>query len=123
MLEAVYDLIPSELLKQNRRFNYADIKKGLRFERVEDSFLWLNGAGVAICTYNATEPRIALRQNMKSIGIACFRAGSGYYCITSESGRFTDTDQTKSSLTGAVTQLMETKTDYLTDLTLVGELL
>ena len=62
-----------------------------------------------------------INASMQSIGIACFRAGSGYYCITSESGRFTDTDQTKSSLTGAVTQLMETKTDYLTDLTLVGE--
>ena len=62
-----------------------------------------------------------INASMQSIGIACFRAGSGYYCISSESGVFTDSDQTKSSLTGPVTQLMETKTDYLTDLTLVGE--
>ena len=66
MLQAVYDQIPSQLLKQNRRFNYNDIKKGLYYEKIEDSFLWLSGAGVAIPVYNATEPRIALQQNMKS---------------------------------------------------------
>ena len=66
MLIAVYDQIPSQLLKQNRRFNYSDIKKGLRFDRLEDSFLWLAAAGVAIPVYNATEPRVALNQNAKS---------------------------------------------------------
>ena len=66
MLIAVYDQIPSQLLKQNRRFNYSDIKKGLRFERLEDSFLWLAAAGVTIPVYNATEPRGALNQNAKS---------------------------------------------------------
>ena len=66
MLIAVFDQIPSQLLKQNRRFNYSDIKKGLRFERLEDSFLWLSNAGAAIPVYNATEPRIALNQNAKS---------------------------------------------------------
>ena len=66
MLIAVYDQIPSQLLKQNRRFNYSDIKKGLRFERLEDSFLWLAAAGVTIPVYNATEPRVALNQNAKS---------------------------------------------------------
>ena len=66
MIRAVFDAIPSQLLKQNRRFNYADIKKGLRFERLEDSFLWLESAGIAIGVYNATEPKIALEQNKKS---------------------------------------------------------
>lgn len=66
MLISVYERIPSELLKQNRRFNLADIKKGLRFDRVEDSFLWMEKAGVAIPVFNATEPRISLNQNEKS---------------------------------------------------------
>ena len=65
--------------------------------------------------------RNLINPDMKSIGIACFRAGSGAFCITSESGRFTDTDQNKSSLTGAVTQLMETRTGYLSNPTLIGE--
>lgn len=66
MIISIYDTMPSQLLKQNRRFNYADIQKGLRFERLESSFLWLASAGVVIATYNTTEPRIALSQNQKS---------------------------------------------------------
>ena len=66
MLISVYDQVPAQLLKQNRRFQFNDIKKGLRFERLEDSFLWLSFAGVVIPVYNATEPRIALSQNAKS---------------------------------------------------------
>ncbi len=66
MLISIYDQLSSQLMKQNRRFNFSDIKKGLRFERLEDSFLWLSAAGVVVPVYNATEPRIALSQNAKS---------------------------------------------------------
>ncbi len=66
MIISVYETMSSQLLKQNRRFNYADIRKGLRFEKLESSFLWLISAGVVIATYNATEPRVSLSQNQKS---------------------------------------------------------
>ena len=66
MIISIYETMPSQLLKQNRRFNYSDIQKGLRFEKMESSFLWLVSAGVVIAVYNATEPRISLRQNQKS---------------------------------------------------------
>ena len=66
MIISIYDMMPSQLLKQNRRFNFSDIKKGLKFERIESSFLWLVSAGVAISTCNATEPRVSLNQNKKS---------------------------------------------------------
>ena len=62
-----------------------------------------------------------IMQDMQSIGVACFQTSDGTYCITSESGRFTDSNQEKSSLSGPVTQLMETNTQYLSDPTLVGE--
>ncbi|MCR5790521.1 MAG: AAA family ATPase [Lachnospiraceae bacterium] len=66
MLTAIFDQIPSQLLKQNRRFNYADIKHGLRFERLENSFLWLYKAGVVLPAFNCTEPKLALKLNEKS---------------------------------------------------------
>ncbi|MBQ9303022.1 ATP-binding protein [Butyrivibrio sp.] len=66
LLNDIYDLIPAQLLKQNRRFNYADIKKGLRFEKVENSFMWLYKAGVVLPSFNVTEPKIALKLNEKS---------------------------------------------------------
>ena len=77
MLVSIYDLMPSQLLKQNRRFNYSDIKKGLRFEKVESSFLWLVSAGVAIPTYNATEPRVSLNQNKKSSLVKLYSSDVG----------------------------------------------
>jgi len=61
----VYDLIPSELLKQNRRFIVTDLKKGLHFDRVENTFLWLYKAGVVIPSFNAAEPRVPLKLNEK----------------------------------------------------------
>lgn len=77
MLISIYDQIPSQLMKQNRRFNYSDIKKGLRFERLEDSFLWLTNAGVTIPVYNTTEPRVALSQNAKGSLLKLYSADVG----------------------------------------------
>ncbi len=45
MISSAYGLIPSELLKQNRRFIVTDLKNGLHFDRVESTFLWLYNAG------------------------------------------------------------------------------
>ncbi len=66
IINKIYDQIPAELLKQNRRFIISDVEKGLRFDRTEDTFLWLYNAGVAIPVFNATEPKIPLKLNEKS---------------------------------------------------------
>lgn len=84
-LISIYDLMPSELLRQNKRFNYADIKKGLKFERIESSFLWLNAAGVVISTYKATEPRVSLKQNEKSSFVKLYSSDVGL--LTCQYGR------------------------------------
>ena len=47
LLTNAYELIPAELLKQNRRYIVTDLKKGLHFERVQSTFLWLKNAGVS----------------------------------------------------------------------------
>ena len=76
-LEAIYDTIPSNLLKQNKRFNYADIQKGFHFEKAENSFIWLTSAGVTIPVYNTTEPRLALEQNKKSSLVKLYSSDVG----------------------------------------------
>ena len=55
-LAAVYDLIPSELNAQNKRFIVGDIKDGIKFDRTKDAFIWLVDAGVAFSVYCANEP-------------------------------------------------------------------
>ena len=65
-LTQIYDLIPAELNSQTKRFNFADLKKGLRYERSEENFLWLSSAGVALPSYNVSEPTVPLLLNEKS---------------------------------------------------------
>lgn len=59
-LAAVYDLIPSELNSQNKRFVIGDIKDGIKFDRTKDAFIWLVDAGVAVSVYCANEPKVPL---------------------------------------------------------------
>lgn len=65
-LSNIYDTIPAQLLKQNRRFIFSDIDKKLKYERMENSFLWLTNAGAAIPVFNAASPTAPLKQSEKS---------------------------------------------------------
>jgi predicted AAA+ superfamily ATPase len=59
-IKDVYDLIPSELNAQNKRFVLKQISEKARFSRYENTFVWLAEAGVAITTYNVDEPKYPL---------------------------------------------------------------
>ncbi len=59
-LSNIYELIPSELNNQNKRFKLASLGKGTRFGKNENSFLWLCEAGVSIAAYVAHEPKVPL---------------------------------------------------------------
>ena len=86
-LTQIYDLIPAELNAQNKRFNFADLKKGLRYERSEDNFIWLSSAGVALPAYNTSAPTVPLLLNEKSSLFKLFLSDVGM--LTSLYGRAT----------------------------------
>lgn len=65
-LTRIYDIIPAELNEKNKRFNVSDVEKGARYDRIKDDFIWLTAAGVAIATYNVTEPVLPLSLNEKA---------------------------------------------------------
>lgn len=73
----IYELIPAELNEKNKRFMIADIRKGLRYDRVEDSFTWLWKAGVALGVFNTTEPTVPLMLNEKSTLFKLFLSDVG----------------------------------------------
>ncbi|MCC8082171.1 MAG: DUF4143 domain-containing protein [Lachnospiraceae bacterium] len=87
VLTRIYDLIPAELNEKNKRFMVADIKKNLRFERVQDSFMWLWKAGVALPVFNVTEPSVPLMLNEKSSLFKLFLSDVGL--LTTIYGRAT----------------------------------
>ena len=86
-LTQIYDLIPAELNSSNKRFNFADIKKGLRYERSEDNFIWLASAGVALPVYNVSAPELPLLLNEKSSLFKLFLSDTGI--LTTLYGRAT----------------------------------
>jgi uncharacterized protein len=59
-IKEIFDLIPSELNNQNKRFIMKNLNENLKFSRYENSFLWLKDAGVGLPTYCADEPRVPL---------------------------------------------------------------
>lgn len=59
-IEEIFNLIPPELNAKNKRFILKRLNEHTKFERVENSFLWLVNAGVALPVYNVEEPKIPL---------------------------------------------------------------
>lgn len=59
-LQEIYDAMPGQLDQKNKRFQLNSIGKGLSYNRVENAFLWLKDAGVAIPVYNIAEPKLPL---------------------------------------------------------------
>lgn len=59
-IEDIFNLIPPELNAKNKRFILKQLNEHAKFDRVENSFLWLTNAGVALPVYNVEEPNIPL---------------------------------------------------------------
>lgn len=59
-IEELYELIAPELSTKNKRFVLKSLNKNAKFSRLENSFLWLKDAGVALPVYNVEEPKSPL---------------------------------------------------------------
>lgn len=59
-IEEIFNLIPPELNAKNKRFILKRLNENAKFERYENSFLWLKDAGVALPVYNIEEPKVPL---------------------------------------------------------------
>lgn len=59
-IEEIFNLIPPELNAKNKRFILKRLNENAKYERYENSFLWLKNAGVALPVYNVEEPKVPL---------------------------------------------------------------
>ena len=64
-IKAIFDSIASQLDDKNRRFFLNRIDENGRMNRYGNAFLWLSDAGVALPSYNVTEPQPPLQLNEK----------------------------------------------------------
>lgn len=76
-LKSIYEIVPAELNKQNKKFVFTMLDKELKFDRYENSFLWLKDAGVVIPVYNAASPVIPLLASKSSNVFRLFSSDIG----------------------------------------------
>lgn len=57
----VWDSIPGQLAKENKKFVYGLVRSGARAREYEDALLWLGDAGEITRTYNVSKPDIPLK--------------------------------------------------------------
>ena len=65
-LKSIYEIVPAELNKQNKKFVFTMLDKELKFDRYENSFFFFYDAGVVIPVYNADSPTVPLLASKSS---------------------------------------------------------
>lgn len=60
-IAAIWNSIPSQLAKENRKFVYKLVKQGARAREYEDALLWLEHAGMIYRVFCSSRPELPLR--------------------------------------------------------------
>ncbi len=76
-VQSIFDEIPSQLSKHEKKFKLSSIKKEARFREYEDAIFWLDDAMIVNNCYNSTEPNIGLKLNMDRTTLKCYMADTG----------------------------------------------
>lgn len=74
---AVFDGIPGQLSKKEKKYKLSSLGKQARFRTFEDSFVWLNEAMVVNTCFNATDPHVGLALSSDSATQKCYMADTG----------------------------------------------
>lgn len=74
---AVFDGIPGQLSKKEKKYRLSSINENARFRTYEDSFLWLNEAMVVNACFNATDPNVGLALSADHATQKCYMADTG----------------------------------------------
>ena len=76
-VKAVWDQIPGELQKHEKRFRLGSIEQGARFRNYESSFLWLMDAKLVNTCYNVTEPQVGMKLKRDDQTFKCYMGDTG----------------------------------------------
>ena len=76
-VRSIFDEIPAQLNKHEKKFKISSIKKNARFREYEDALFWLDDAMIVNNCYNSTEPNVGLKLNMDRTTLKCYMADTG----------------------------------------------
>lgn len=74
---SIFDELPSQLSKTEKKYKLSDICKGARFRDYEDAFMWLSESMTVNNCYNATEPTAGLSMSMEHSTRKCYMGDTG----------------------------------------------
>lgn len=90
---AVFDNIPGQLSKREKKYRLSSLGEQARFRSYEDSFIWLNEAMVVNTCFNATDPHVGLALSADNATQKCYMADTGLLVThTFRDKRFLDND-------------------------------
>lgn len=96
---AVFDNIPGQLSKKEKKYKLSSLGKQARFRTFEDSFVWLNEAMVVNTCFNATDPHVGLALSSDNTTQKCYMADTGLLVThTFKDKKFTDNELYKAIL-------------------------
>ena len=76
-VEQIFDEIPAQLQKHDKKFKLSSLKKDARYRDYDDALFWLSDAMIANICYNSTAPSIGLKLNMDRMALKCYMADTG----------------------------------------------
>ena len=74
---AVFDGIPGQLSRKEKKYRLSAVATQARFRSYEDSFIWLNEAMVVNACFNATDPNVGLALSADHATQKCYMADTG----------------------------------------------
>ncbi|MBO4360885.1 MAG: ATP-binding protein [Eubacteriaceae bacterium] len=76
-VEMIFDNIPSQLSKHEKKFTLSSLGKGARYRDLESAFLWLQDSMIANICFNSTEPNIGLKLNRDNSSFKMYMGDTG----------------------------------------------
>lgn len=76
-VRSIFESIPSQLSKHEKRFNLSSLDTNARFRNYEDSFMWLIDANIINACFNAREPNIGLKINSSRTCLKLYMSDTG----------------------------------------------
>ena len=74
---SIFDQIPSQLSKHEKKFRLSALKPGAKYRDLDDAFFWIKDASVVNVCYNSTEPNIGLKMNEDRTTLKCYMNDTG----------------------------------------------
>lgn len=97
---SIFDEIPSQLTKHEKKFMLSSLSKDARFRDYEDAFTWLDEAMITNTCFNASDPNFGLSLNRDRLTLKIYMADTGLLL----SHAFSENDEMHQDVAKAIVQ-------------------